>query len=211
MEAQLNNVLASAHKSAPDCQFALTYIRKYLELNKCKGFDNLSMFINWTLHSQLDNAYVQRLLKEIDDFLNEYLKVDNNISLSNVPTLEYKLSFFKALYTELTDFLNLVGADTSLVTDTNKFNCFIKNFESIVANTPLIVKPDRPLIHLTKVCLSKRELPFPFADIEQDFYWTIYKDNDVMLRVKLQRKKLGIYPFEFMIDMCILIKNKDLN
>lgn len=212
MNKQLNEILTNAYKSPAECQFALTNIRKYFEQNKQEGFDNLRMFINWTLHSQLDNAYVQKLLKEIDGFLNDYLKEDTDISLSDMPTLDYKLSFFKALKEELIAFLKLVDADMSLVTEMNKFNAFIQHFESIVADTPLVVKPDKPLKHLTKVSLSKRNSPIHNLLDQRELYWTFYNEDSVLLRVLIQKKRVVIPPFGFEIefDMCSLITNKDL-
>lgn len=107
------------------------------------------MCANWTLHSQLDNATVQGLLRELNDFLIN-AEIHGEYNIVRHPSLKKKLCFVTSLQDELSDFLNAVGIDSTIHTDNSAFRNLLRIFGQVIEDTPLLCKPNSPLLTLVK-------------------------------------------------------------
>lgn len=127
-----------------NCIYLLTQIRKYLEQQEIKGYWNLRMCANWTLHSKLDgakNKAVEDFLHEVNDFLIDSEK-SHGYDIDKYTNLKYKLLFVTALREELKQLLTLLGIDTSICTDSIKTQNFFRVFGRVIEDTPLVCKTD---------------------------------------------------------------------
>jgi hypothetical protein len=113
--------------------YLMVEIRKLLEYNqKFSDFSTLALYCDWCVHVKLDRKSAKNKLAEIEKYFGDNNEIKNDI----YPTfLEFS---------ELKDELSLFFKrnDLKSVNFFDNWNKFKKNLVNILANCPLILKPN---------------------------------------------------------------------
>ena len=187
---KISQLLTKGIESEAECVYLLAQVRKYIEQQRIKGYWNLRMCANWSLHSQLDNPTVQTFLFELNNFLVDS-EERNVYDIYAHPSLKDKLSFVAGLQQELSDFLGSVGIDASICTDNAKFRNLLKIFGFVIEDTPLVCKSNLILSHLTEVSFSRRKSVIPNEQIPFGLQWAISNGARTVLYI---RSNMIVFP-----------------
>jgi len=176
------------------CTFLLTQIRKYLEHQNIKGYWNLRMCANWVLHTSLDstkNKAVKDFLEEINEFLLQS-KQTGRYEIDRKPGLKYKIMFLTALREEMRTLLTSLDIDTAICDDPITSQTFLRIFGQAIEDTPLICRSNDDSYLFDEVSFSKRKSMFSDDMWPRSLYWTIKKDNQVLLRISTTLTPINI-------------------
>lgn len=193
-------------ESEAECVYLLAQIRKYIEQQHIDGYWNLRMCANWTLHSQLDNPYVQNFLRELNDFLVD-AEVRGDYNIDSHPSLKAKLSFVASLQEELSSFLNAVGIDSTICTDYSSFRKLLRVFGQVIEDTPLLCKSKMPLSHLDEVTFSRRKSILQDDVYPISLYWHIKKEAKPILLIKSDIVSVRFGPIEVITKTFAFVTN----
>lgn len=205
--------LSQGINTEEDCVYLLAQIRKYLEQQDIQGYWNLRMCANWTLHSNLDNVKnrtVLEFLNEINSFLMESEQI-GSYDIDRFPGLKYKLMFLTALQEELKAFLTSVGIDTSICDDPAKLRAFLGIFGQVIEDTPLICKINASSYRFNEITFSKRKSVISPELWPSSLYWTIKKENRVILRIKTNLVAVPIGDGYIYVESLAFITNSSLD
>lgn len=202
---KISALITKGIESEAECTYMLTQIRKYIEQQRMSGYWNLRMCANWTLHSQLDNPTVQDFLRELNNFLVD-AEASGEYPIARHPTLKKRLSFVTSLQDELSDFLNIVGIDSSIHSDNSAFRNLLRIFGKVIEDIPLVCKPNSPLSHLSEVTFSRRKSIFE-NELYPSFYWRIKNGDKAILLINSNILSIPFGPIEVITETFAFVTN----
>lgn len=181
--SKIEDLVVKGIESEAEAVYLLSQMRKFIEQQELDGYYSLNMCTNWCLHSQLDNGNVQRFLSKINDFVNAW-SLDCNTTINNIPDLFEKMSFVHSLREDIRTFLQDFGMDLSFCEDELRYQQFLRFFERVIEDTPLIYKTREQLYALTEVKFSKSR-EFIISEETTPFCWTVLNGDQVILEIRI--------------------------
>ncbi|MEJ5146408.1 hypothetical protein [Sphingobacterium sp. MYb388] len=170
---KINELINKGIESEAECVYLLSQLRKYREQQSISGYHNLSMCMNWALHSSIDRGAVKNLLKDIHDFLAYKDAKSDNLNFDGFEELQNKLLFVQPLRVELLKFLDTNGFDISICIDTDKYEMFLQFFARVIEDTPLLFTTKTQSVEFSQISVSK------ISDFDEPikYNWIITSDK----------------------------------
>lgn len=141
--SKLANLLTTGIQTEAEVVYLLVQVRKVLEHDQSTEYGSLKFHCDWALHTAMDRASAQVLLK-VFDAANLELKTDPTKKLDDLPkpirdqiSSIIKLSSFKE---ELARFFNTYGLPSMIDHTPDGWSKFFKLYAFVIKDVPLEIK-----------------------------------------------------------------------